>query len=93
MNDDEEKIKEREQQLKRVLKKFQVLPMEEYLKEIQKGHPLVCINKGEVGSMPGNLTGVCGLCGREIEFRPYNDIAVNKICIPCFIQQAKAAEA
>jgi hypothetical protein len=78
------------QKLKEFLDKCTILPHDEYLKELENGGILVCSKQKErFLDLPDNELGRCGICQEEICFRPYNTVAVNKICIECMILMAE----
>jgi hypothetical protein len=76
--------------LKEFLDKCTILPHDEYLKELENGGILVCgKSKEAVQHFPDNKIGRCGICNEEIYFRPYNTVAINKICIECMVLMAE----
>lgn len=71
--------------LRKLLGNMKVLGHEEYLRQLQAGGLLICMRFTEEGfaSFSDNQTGECGMCEAPIFFRPYNAVAVNKVCHVC----------
>jgi hypothetical protein len=68
--------------LRKFMENVKVVPMDEYLKAIEAGQPLICM-PGIGFEFPDDMHGRCELCRCLIHFRPYNQTATVKICILC----------
>jgi hypothetical protein len=81
-------------ELKKFLDKVTVLDHEEYLRQLTSGGLLVCMRVNDGGSdcFPDNERSECGVCGEPIYFRPYNAVAVNKVCMRCALLLGQAGE-
>jgi len=78
---------------KKIFEQLVVLPHDEYLEGLKAGHPLVCMRVADMPqSFLDNKIGECVLCSQKIWYRPYNEIATNKICAHCAMEMSNARD-
>lgn len=76
----------REQLMRLVaLKDAELLSDPTYLLGLKAGAPIVCMDYDDHDGLelPDNIVRPCTSCGRNIQMRPFNEVAINALCIPC----------